>query len=626
MNVRNRFLIIAPFLYSAGLHGEEYIDDQVVVVGQQPSYLHHLDSVLPVTRIDVTDASSSGSTADVFSLAPQISLNGQGGLLQTISVRGLSRWRIQTMVEGVPIHTERRAGNAAEFIPPSMIGGAYVLPGAASTQLGSGALGGGVDVQLAATLDTQLSATFGDQQDYRSVSAAGGKPLADHDLYWGVSTRHANRGEDGLDQTLENGFEQTAGWVRHVSDTQPIKDALLIVSRANNAGKASADLPTERVTEYPANDHWLAKMDFDWLNARVYAHQVDLETEITRPGRRVNHLRNRALGWGLSIGDAFAQDKWLFNWRFSLDARSAVKAQERERDNSGQQVFQRVNLDGEQRAWSLALDGVRNWDAYEFAAGARLELMGQKADSIESSDLSDSNVSGFLAFKKHWSDTWSSGIYVSSAYRVPTLTERYFNGSTPRGTTLGDTGLDTEHARNIQLDMHYRDDGHGISVSVFRQKIDNYIERLALSENLQQYVNLGDVTIDGVTYQGRWNGFSHGYVQMNGQWLWGEDNNGQPINDVSPHQHSLKFGYESDRIELWLNTQYRSRHTRVGSSELAIGSAVFFGAGLRKMYSDGLSISVLLHNLTDRDYPVSTDDLSPLAMGRDIQLSLSYVF
>ena len=106
------------------------------MLGQKPRYLGSHDGILPITVIEDQGVAYNSAMADMFSTAPEVNFSGQGGLLQTVSIRGLSRWRIQTLVEGVPIHTERRAGNAAEFIAPSLVSNAYVLSGAASTQLG----------------------------------------------------------------------------------------------------------------------------------------------------------------------------------------------------------------------------------------------------------------------------------------------------------------------------------------------------------------------------------------------------------------------------------------------------------------------------------------------------------
>lgn len=608
------------------VNGSEQIGDRITVVGKKPDYLNDPEGILPVTFIDFEGLSRSHSLAEIFSSDPQVSYNGQGGLLQTISIRGLSRWRIQTLVEGVPIHTERRAGTAAEFIAPGMVGNAYVFSGTASTQLGSGALGGSIDVQLAASSDTQLSASYGMQQNYRSVQLLGGTEKQNKQLYWGVSLRHANNGEDSLHQTLFNGFEQAVGWVRHVSDKSQIKDALIILSKADHIGKASSDLPEQRQTSYPDNDHWLAKLDFTWMNARLYAHNTQLNTQIVRPSQRTHYLQNKALGWGASIGDDFSFNDWRLNWQLGLDARNGVEAKEQEVSSTTESVLSQNNLTGRQQAWSFNIDSTRHWRNWELAVGVRLEHMRQHGHSLTLQNQQDTNLSGFIGGRSLWSDNWSSGLYFSNGYRVPTLTERFFSGSTPRGVTLGDPRLSTERARSLQADIDYQGSHLSFNLTAFRQSIDHYIERVALSPTLQQYANLGDAQIDGANYQANWTISPSFNLRLQGQWLWGEDNNGAPINDVSPHQHDARIGWQSDAKALWLQMTYRQAHQRPGSGELETSNVVYFRAGYEQAFSSSLTASIMINNITDKAFPVSTDDLAPNALGRDIEINLGYVF
>lgn len=604
----------------------EQIGDRITVVGKKPAYLNNPEGILPVTLIDGLGASATNSLAEILSADPQVNYNGQGGLLQNISIRGLSRWRIQTLVEGIPIHTERRAGNAAEFIAPELVGDAYLLSGAASTQLGSGALGGGIDIQLAATADTAVNATYAFQQQYRSVQILGGRESNDSGLYWGASLRHANQGEDGSNLELYNGFEQTVGWVRHVSEESQIKDALLLLSKADNVGKASSDLPDQRQTIYPDNDHWLAKLDFDWMNARIYAHNSGLDTHIFRPNQRTNNLQNKALGWGASIGDGFSIKDWQLNWQLSLDARNGVETKEQEVSAAAEPIFDRVNLIGRQQAWSFTLDSVRQWNSWEFVGGVRLEHMFQRGDLETPQKNEDTNLSGFIGTKKRWSACWSSGLYLSHGFRVPTLTERFFSGTTPRGTTQGNPALKPEQASNLQADLEYQGQNMTFSLGAFRQSIDHYIERVALTPTLQQYVSLGGVVIEGASYSMRWTLSPSFNLRVQGQWLWGEDNQGEPVNDVSPHQHDARLGWQSDSQALWLNMTYRQAERHPGSGELETNSVIHFQAGYEQELSPSMTASIMINNITDKTYPVSTDDLAPNAQGRDIELSLAYVF
>lgn len=619
-----------PFIASVFslLANAQQVEDQerITIIGHAPTYLTEQQSVVPLTDLDLFGASQVGSIADALSLSPQISLNGQGGLFQTVSIRGFSRWRVQTLVEGIPIHSERRAGNAAEFVAPDLLAGAHLLSGAASTQLGSGAIGGGIDLQLAASEDPMLSVSTNTQQAYRSLSLKGANNTDSHLVLWAGNIRRAGQGSDAEGEALLNQFEQVSGILRWASENHSVKDALLLMSLSEDVGKASSDLVTERLTLYPKNNHLLAKVDFDWHNARFYAHQADFDTRIVRTEQRTNLLSNQALGWGTEISNQFGLNDWQLHWRLALDARTGVKVAEKEIAPLGDLEFDRINLKARQFAYSLSVNTTRKIDATEVSAGFRTEFMSQKSDLGDVSGRDDVNVSGFVGAGTQWGGRWRSGVYISSGYRVPTLTERFFSGSTPRGQTLGDPYLETEKALNVQADVGYVTDNLTFSVSLFQQSIDHYIERISLSSTLQQYVNIGNAAISGASLQMNWRFAGGFYASVSGQVLSGEGDNGDPINDVSPDQYSATIGWRGSTQELWFGATHRRAHSRPGDSELATESVSYLRAGYQADLTPSLALQFHVNNLTDTLYPVSTDDRAPNALGRDVELSLSYIF
>jgi iron complex outermembrane receptor protein len=623
-------VVFCFFIYSQCSLASETSHERVVVHGTKPDYAYHLADSLPLSAIDLDPLSQFGSAADALTQAPEVTFNGQGGLLQTLSIRGLSRWRIQTLVEGVPIHSERRAGNAAEFVAPGLLGRSYVLPGAASTQLGSGALGGGIDLRLASSFDTRIASSYGVQQDYRELSGIGGQQNKGFNVNWGVSYRHGNNSESANNQLLLDGFEQSVGWAKYTSIDSIIKEALFLYSTANNIGKASSDLPSERITEYPSNDHWLTKFTLNWFNTTVYAHRFSLDTDVLRPERRFNDLSNSGLSWGVSAGEQSQVQQWTISWKAALDARSKVEAQEQEFNNQGEQTFNRRNLAAEQKAYSFTIDANRQWQNINVSGGFRTEYIEQSnqanTQANTTDDNADTNLSAFLAARYQFNENWSTSLYTSSAFRVPVLTERYFNGSTPRGVTLGDPLLETERGRNLQIDVDYQSSLLEFGVSASRQWIDNYIERINISNELQQYVNLGNAQIEAINYLLNWSPTGRIKVRLSGQWLWGEDDTGIAINDISPHQHDVNITYQAQKFDSWIGVSYRQAFDKPGPSELALPSTLFMKLGATFYLNNQITVSTQINNLFDRLYSVSTDDLSPLARGRDGQISVTYQF
>ncbi|WP_289363415.1 TonB-dependent receptor plug domain-containing protein [Alteromonas arenosi] len=354
--------------------GEDWI--RVEVTATPPPYASAVAKILPSgAALDETNT----STVDLATLlddSAAITLNGQGGLFQTVNIRGFARWRIKTLVEGVPIHTERRAGNTAEFVSPSMVQQAYVIPGAASAQFGSGAIGGGVDVFLRAPQQHHLHLSYIPTNDYREVLFAGVNN--DREFSWMLNHRHSNNSKDGAKAAIHDQFEKHSLVLRKHSDNGWLREALVLLSEANNVAKASSDDPGQRLTIYPTNSHQWGKAVFAWRNATVYAHRSNLLTDITRPGQRVNQLTSEALNSGFNISDKHLFEKLALHWRVGVDSRFGVRVNEQQFGLIDGTISAQQNIDGQQWELYAAADITRDVNNGFWALGARMAHMEQE--------------------------------------------------------------------------------------------------------------------------------------------------------------------------------------------------------------------------------------------------------
>ncbi|MEL0306850.1 MAG: TonB-dependent receptor plug domain-containing protein, partial [Halieaceae bacterium] len=115
----------------------------MVILGARNELSQALSGSTNVPLLTRDDQVSLDRTiADWLATAPGISLNGQGGLFQSYSLRGLSRARIRTEIDGVPIVTDRPAGNAIGFLPPFLLQSVSGVMGPVSALYGSEAMGG----------------------------------------------------------------------------------------------------------------------------------------------------------------------------------------------------------------------------------------------------------------------------------------------------------------------------------------------------------------------------------------------------------------------------------------------------------------------------------------------------
>jgi outer membrane receptor protein involved in Fe transport len=212
--------------------------EEVVVTGSR----NLLGQALLIdTRTETVSRNSQVSlnrtAGDWIERLPGVSLNGQGGLFQSYSVRGFSRWRIRTELAGVPLFTDRRAGNAASFMPPELLGQVGVSRGPGSTLYGSDAMGGVVNLALASTDAPRATVDWSDNDQAAGVALLG--PLA-AGIRGGMALRRADDATAGSGRPLNTRYEQGAGFLDVRTDWQGLEGQLiLLASKGQDIGKSN---------------------------------------------------------------------------------------------------------------------------------------------------------------------------------------------------------------------------------------------------------------------------------------------------------------------------------------------------------------------------------------------------
>ena len=627
-------LIASPLGYAQS--NEPQTLERYTVTAVRPYYDETLSNIFPQYEFDKRSLVTPLHTNDVLLQSPSISLNGQGGQIQSISIRGYSRWRIQTLLDGVPIVSDRRAGSSIGFIPPSFVSSVSVLPGAASTYFGSGALGGAVNLHMDAPQHSYVQGGYSSNQQMKTVSYAGNVENTD----WNIAHRNANNGSDGKENSLFDQFEQTAFYLRHSPSSGIVKEAWTLYSDNNDIGKSSSDYPENRITAYPDNRHWLGKLAFAGgdFSGNVWWHQSRLETSVLRPSSRINNSENNAFDYGFDVKSDMAWQRWLVNFQLQVSGREGVVADEREFGltalpfafNGGSPIaelaYEVRTLDASEINIAGIFDASRQYTKTSFAVGSRIDWQRQSDDAGVKSSVTAKNISAYAGANYQLSAYWNASLYFSSAFRNPTLTERFFAGETPRGTVLGNMSLDTEQALNTQATLAYRSEQLQGSVELFYQQIDNYIERLTVSEDILQYVNLDTATIKGASYQLNWQSKDARFdARISGAWIAGEDNLGNTVADIPPHNQRVDIGLNWSDVRFFTVLAYRASKTDVANGERALDSVFTVDFGAHWQVSERVQLQASWTNLTNQQYFTSADDRAAFAQGDSLQLAITYL-
>ncbi len=561
--------------------------------------------------------------------------NGQGGIFQVFSIRGVSRHRVLTLVAGVPIFGERRAGVSASFLDPTLMGSVDVLRGPASTYYGSGALGGVVQVFPRVYEGLDLEAGYDSVGDSHYQRIGWGSRSATGRWSLGVAHRTSDNGEAVDGSELNSHFTQvSASLTRSWSAAGLDWEVQAIPAYGHDIGKANSDFP-ERTTNYPRETHLLLRFGVGsrgddaskepW-RIGAFIHPNDLVTVDLRQGRRVAEVENEAFDFGVSWQREWSRsDRGSLSGSYGLDVtgRRGVDARERQVDPRDGSVSELSTLDRGAQDEAAAYGTVRwGWGDASLQAGSRLTWQRQKNGGLPSRD--DAAWTAFLGYVRPLGAGVELAANLGTGLRFPNLSERFFTGTTGRGGVIGNADLEPEGSFTADLGVRWYGTETFLSAQVFRQRVDDYIERVEVEDDLLTFVNLTSGTIVGLEVEG--------FHQLAEPWIFawsghlfdGEDSSGSPLADVPANRLQVSLEYRRGAWESRLLVQHRASKNDPGAGEMAIPSAQLVSASLGYRLRSDLAVTLRGRNLLDEAYFNSADDKSPLAPGRSIGLSLSW--
>ena len=294
------FWVLGVFLLSAGAVGERWKKSLSVVIAICCLRISCRHSVKVVDS--TTQVSQNRTIGDWLATDPSLSFNGQGGLLQSYSIRGMSRYRIRTEIDGVSIITDHAAGNSVSFLPPTLVRDVVHANGGSSAFYGSDAMGGVVSLQTRRFTQLEVEGIF-QNRDNAFALTMGGAPR--DDTYVGVTVRHADEASAADSTPLNTGYRQGAAMLRHERSWQALKLRLSgLLSRGKDIGKSDRDYPTSN-SLYPYERHGILKVELErpnrWL-LRLYGHGQDWQTQTQTQtqtgtfGHALNTYQSETLG------------------------------------------------------------------------------------------------------------------------------------------------------------------------------------------------------------------------------------------------------------------------------------------------------------------------------------------
>lgn len=582
---------------------------------------------MSATTVDPLEATASPSSlGELLNEAPSVAENGQGGLFQAYSVRGVSRRRVQTLVAGMRIVGERRAGVSTSFLDPTLMGSVDVLRGPASTFHGSGALGGVIAIAPRRLDGWEVEGGYETQGD-ESFQRAG---WGDEKTSFAIARRAANGAEAPDGDALFSGFEQTSLAFSRQGRHRGLDLRLdALASVGHDIEKANTDHPV-RSTIYPSEHHVLVRLaadtDSGW-HAAVWAHPNRLETRVTDTDDATDsRLDNRAVDLGLRGERAFTLGRDV-EGRAGLEwiGRRGVDAVERTADLAGGGVTRSETLfDGEED--EVGVFGALEWKGARArgTTGARVSWQQQQNDG--GTHRTSRALTGFVGTVVPLPRGFEAVANVGTGIRFPSLSERFFSGTTGAGSVVSTLGLDPERSWSYDAGLHWFGDRIHLAGFVFRNDVDDYIERIEVAPDTLTFRNFVSGTIEGIELEGYAKATERLRLSFGAHSIRGRANDDTALADVPADRVFVSAHWDRGRWTARGRVELRGRKDDPGSGEVEIASASLLSGGVDYAFADGLTGSLTATNLLDEEYRSSADRRVPLAPGRSVAISLRKVF
>ncbi len=582
---------------------------------------------------------SAGSLTEMLSGVTGMAENGQPGLFQVTSIRGVSRQRVLTLVDGVRITSERRAGVDASFVDPLLLERADVLRGPSSTLYGSGALGGVLQLVPRHFTHPQLHLGLKSEGEQRVAQAGWGNEQ------WSLAAAHrkGDNSEDIDGNELNTGYSQSSVIVQWQGNLGAATiNALYLPARGKDIGRSNARYP-DRIVGVPEKNHDIFSVSVSaesGIHGKLYLHDQNMITETLRPSERLNAVYNESFDYGGYLQKNWSDENTASLLGVELFKRSGVSSSEREwRIEDGAVVAESLSErfplnDASKDEWAVYGSWIWQGDDARVQLGSRYTWQkdrnrpgdNQINSDVETSvnDYSNNSLTGFIGWSQSLSDHWTLSANLGSGFRFASLTEKFYTGTTGRGTVVGNPNLSAERALNLDVGAHWQGENDQFHLIVFNNDIDNYIERVALQDEQLTYVNLDKGNIKGIEleYARQW--APAWRTSINGAVMEGKNQQGDPLADIPGSRVRVRNSYETDDWSVIVDWQHRGRKSDPGASEMQTPSADLLSLRWQYALSRNLSVAVFFDNLLNERYYRSADDLGTLEPGLEGGLEIQW--
>ena len=622
-------------LFTANVFADNELITSDVFVTATRTPISKNNVIADVTTISSEDIERAGSSSlpELLQRQPGIEISNLGGpgKVSTIGIRGTSSTHSIVLVDGIRLSAATTGFSAIEHIPLSQIEKIEIVRGPASSLYGQDAIGGVIQI-------------------FTKKGVDGFKPYVDIG-YGSYNTSNFKSGvRAGNNQTtyaINFAAMNSDGFSAFVPNPANAANSINLDKDGYKNYSLSSSLSHKINQDYEIDLQYFlskGKNQFDNRFANFspsfhgnYRNEIKLETYAMNIKGQINKA------WQSSIKLSQSTDKYLDlqklnNFTFEDDAnlKDLYKTTQDQLSWQNNVALPRGSIT---LLYDFLKQRIKTTDVYEKTQRTNHGVMVgysliEDKHNFQSNFRKDFNsayddaVTGNIGYAYSINSNWTVSSSYGTAFVSPSFNFLY---SLADSFALGNPNLKPEKSKNIEGSIRYKDDSGSMSLTMFQNKIDDFIIYTAPAEagSRTSTQNLNKAEIQGLTISGDQ---FFGHFQIKGS-LTSQSAKNEDTDKYLPRRASLigniNLNYYIGNWNIGVEETFSGK--RFDDKENIVNLSGYALTNIVTDYkiNDKLKLNLRLNNVLDKDYSLAAEGRSGFKYqtpGRSLFANLRYDF
>jgi vitamin B12 transporter len=594
--------------------------------------------IADVTTISSEDIERAGSSSlpELLQRQPGIEISNLGGAgkVSTLSIRGTSSTHSIVLIDGMRVGAATSGFSAIEHIPLSQIEKIEILRGPASSLYGQDAIGGVIQIFTKKGVDGFKPYVGIGYGSYNTSNFQSGIRGGNNQTTYAINFSAMNT--DSFSAFIPNP-NNTSGAVTNAANLD--KDGYKNYS-------LSSSLNHKINQDYEIDFQYFLSKGKNKFDQRFadFSPFVDFKNEVRQESYGLNLKGQINNAWQSSIKIGQSTDKYLDKQKFNLISNiqdsSLVDLYKTTQNQFTWQNNIKLNKGSLTLLYDFLEQKIKTTDLYEKTQRTNHGLMVgysliEDRHNFQTNFRKDFNsayddaITGNIGYAYSINSNWTIASSYGTAFVSPSFNFLY---SLADSTALGNPNLKPEKSKNIEGSIRYKDDAGSMSLTIFKNKIDDFIiySNPTFEEGSRTTTqNLNKVEIQGLTISGDQ---FFGHIQIKGS-VTAQSAKNEDTDKYLPRRATalgnLNLNYYIGYWNIGIEETFSDKRFDDKENTVKLSGYTLTNIVADYKINDKLKLNLRLNNVFDKDYSLAAEGTSGFKYqtpGRSLFTNLRYDF